>query len=190
MTIGILALQGDFAAHGQALDQLAQPWHAVRRPQQLAGLSALVIPGGESSTLLKLMAPLDFASAIEQFHHQGNVLFGTCAGLILLAHSIEPKQLSLDLIDLSVKRNGYGRQLESFINSGELTIADNQPIEMVFIRAPKITKMGAQVETVATYQQEVVAARQGRVLVSAFHPEMSKDLTLYRYFLKIVAGEI
>lgn len=183
MKIGVLALQGSYAAHQGHLEQLGIDHCQVRKPDQLAGLSGLIIPGGESSTLLKLMAPFDWLSALRAFAAEGNVIFGTCAGMIMLASQVLPSQASLALIDIDVERNAYGRQAESFIaDSDELPAClDGTKAELVFIRAPKIVRCGAEVRVLVNYQGQPVMVQQGNIIAASFHPELSADVSLHRY---------
>jgi 5'-phosphate synthase pdxT subunit len=188
MRVGVLALQGDFALHARALAKCGVEAVEVRKPAELDAVEGLIIPGGESTTLLKLMDAWDFAPAIEKFHGRGKPIFGTCAGLILLAREVEsPRQFSLGLIDVSVERNAYGRQRESFEASGVATLdAGPVQLEMVFIRAPRIRRVGPSVQVLAEYEGEPVMARQGRVLVATFHPELTESTTVHRYFCDLV----
>jgi 5'-phosphate synthase pdxT subunit len=189
--VGVLALQGDFAAHGKALDELGAVWQLVKTPGELAQVQGLIIPGGESTTLLKLMAPIAMRPALEQFHRQGHPIFGTCAGLILLAQeTIRPQQESLGFINIVAERNAYGRQIDSFIDLGIPLIEElgAAPLEMVFIRAPKIAELRDGVTALAMWKDEVVLARQGSVLVSSFHPELTADRRVHRYFLDLLAA--
>jgi pyridoxal 5'-phosphate synthase pdxT subunit len=188
MRIGVLALQGDFALHRSALEGIGCASLEIRKPEQLEDVSGLIIPGGESTTLLKLMEPWNFVAALEKFHASGKPLFGTCAGLILLARDVvNPTQLSLDLIDITAERNAYGRQRESF----ETEIAGDLgngplPIKAVFIRAPRIRRLGPGVVSLAAHHGECVMARQGAVLVAAFHPELTADRAVHTYFAEMV----
>src|SRR3989338_7106708 len=188
MRIGVLALQGDFALHARALERCGAEAVEVRKPEELAGLDGLVVPGGESTTLLKLMEAWGFVPALEAFPAAGRPIFGTCAGLIVLAREVEsPRQFSLGLIDVSVERNAYGRQRESFEARGEARLCGRPtPIEMVFIRAPRIRRVGPGVESLAELRGETVMARQGNVLVATFHPELTDDLSVHRYFCDLV----
>jgi 5'-phosphate synthase pdxT subunit len=188
MRIGVLALQGDFARHAAALARCGVEAVEVRRPEELADVDGLIIPGGESTTLLKLMDEWAFVPALEKFHAAGRPIFGTCAGLIVLAREVEsPRQFSLGLIDVTVERNAYGRQRESFEASGTVTLDGRaHPFEMVFIRAPRIRRVGAGVETLAEHHGEPVMARQGSVLVATFHPELTDDPAVHRYFCDVV----
>lgn len=184
LRIAVLALQGDFALHRQALEHAGAEAVEVRKPEELADLDGLVIPGGESTTLLRLMDAWGFAPAIQEFHAAGKPIFGTCAGLILLARDVSnPVQPSLGLVDIGVERNAYGRQRESFEVRGSARLGEHAvPIEMVFIRAPRIRRVGPDVRTLATHAGEPVMAQQGSALVAAFHPELTGDLTVHRYF--------
>ena len=187
--VGILALQGDYAAHGKVLDELGVDWQLVKMPAELEAVDGLIIPGGESTTLLKLMAPIAMRPALEAFHAQDHPIFGTCAGLILLAQETKnPSQEALGFIDLVAERNGYGRQIDSFVGPGVPLIRELEPspLEMVFIRAPKILQLGPDVTPLATCQEDVVLARQGSVLVATFHPELTTDHRVHRYFLDMI----
>jgi pyridoxal 5'-phosphate synthase pdxT subunit len=186
--IGVLALQGDFALHRAALAHCGVEAVEVRKPEELIDVDGLIIPGGESTTLLKLMEAWNFAPAIEKFHAAGKPLFGTCAGLIVLAREVtEPSQFSLGLMDVGVERNAYGRQRESFEAYGQASLEDRtRPLEMVFIRAPRIRRVGPGVETLAELNGEPVMVRQGTVLAATFHPELTSDLAVHRYFCRLV----
>ena len=190
MRIGVLALQGDFALHAKALQRCGADAMEVRKPEQLHDVDGLIIHGGESTTLLKLMNEWGFVPALEKFHAAGKPIFGTCAGLIVTARDVtNPPQLSLGLIDVGVERNAYGRQRESFETGGTATLDGRRvPIEMVFIRAPRIRRVGPGVETLAAHGDEPVMARQGSVLVATFHPELTDDPTVHRYFCEMVKG--
>ena len=188
MKIGVLALQGDFALHVKALKDFDVDAVEVRKPEQLADLDGLVIPGGESTTLLKLMDEWGFVLALEKFHAEGKPMFGTCAGLILLAREVDnPRQFSLGLIDVDVERNAYGRQRESFEAHGTAVLDGTAtPIEMMFIRAPRIRRVGESVEVLARQGGDPVMARQGTVLVATFHPEVIGEHAIHRYFCHMV----
>lgn len=187
MRIGVLALQGDFARHVQALARLGVEAPEVRTPGALADLDGLVIPGGESTTLLKLMGE-DFPPALRAFHTAGKPIYGTCAGLILLAREVvSPRQPSLGLLDVTVERNAYGRQRESCEVEVEAPLDGAAvSLRMVFIRAPRILRVGPGVRTLATCRGEPVLAREGIVLAGTFHPELTDDLTVHRYFQEMV----
>ena len=188
MRIGVLALQGDFALHAKALEKCGVEAVEVRKPVELDEVDGLIMPGGESTTLLKLMDAWNFAPALEKFHSAGKPIFGTCAGLIILAREVEsPKQFSLGLIDVTVERNAYGRQRESFEAPGTVRLGDKPAqLEMVFIRAPRIRRVGPGVEVLAEHGGEAVMARQDRVLVATFHPELTDSTVVHRYFCDVV----
>ena len=185
MRIGILAIQGDYEAHSKVLDRLGAEHRYVRRPDDLADLSGLILPGGESSTHLKIMVEEGLFNASKQFAADGGAFFGTCAGAILLARNVHgPSQASLGLIDISVLRNGYGRQLASDVHTGPTKLR-KEPLEMVFIRAPIIESMGEGVEILAEDAGHPVLVQQGRILASTFHPELTSDPTVHEHFLSI-----
>jgi len=188
MRIGVLALQGDFDLHRKALDRLGIESVEVRLPWQLDQVGGLIMPGGESTTLLKLLDEWEFVPTLEKFHAAGKPIMGTCAGLILLARDVEgPKQPSLGFIDITAVRNAYGRQKESFETEGEADLGEGpRPIKMVFIRAPRISRVGSAVTPLVRHKGETVMARQGTVLVAAFHPELTDDPTVHRYFATMV----
>jgi pyridoxal 5'-phosphate synthase pdxT subunit len=188
LRIGVLALQGDFARHRAALARCGVESIEVRKPEQLALVDGLIIPGGESTTLLNLMESGDFVSALEKFHADGRPVFGTCAGLIVLARAVEsPPQFSLGFIDAVVERNSYGRQRESFEATGTAELdGRSTPIEMVFIRAPRIRQVGPGVDILARQGGDPVLARQGSVLVATFHPELTEDPAVHHYFCEMV----
>src|SRR3989338_426386 len=184
MKIGILALQGDYAAHARALQQLDINSILVRDIDDLHQIAGLIIPGGESTTLLKLL-DRSFISALQSLPKQGKPIFGTCAGAILLAKEIlNPKQASLGLVDITIERNSYGRQVDSQIQFGKCQLQET-PLEMVFIRAPKIRKVGSGVDIIATFENEPVCVRQELCLIATFHPELTDNLCLHQYFLKM-----
>jgi 5'-phosphate synthase pdxT subunit len=189
LRIGVLALQGDFARHAQALARCGVEAVEVRKPSELADLDGLIVPGGESTTLLRLMEEWQFVPALEKFHAEGRPLFGTCAGAILMAREVEgPRQFSLGLIDIGIERNAYGRQRESFEAAGEAVLDGRAvPLEMVFIRAPRIRSTGAGVQTLARHDGDPVLVQEGRVLVGTFHPELTDDSTVHQYFCRMVA---
>jgi 5'-phosphate synthase pdxT subunit len=182
MKIGVLALQGDFDAHRKRLEELGAEVVLVRKPEQLDEIDGLVIPGGESGTFLNLLGEAGFEK-LKQFVRVKPTL-GTCAGAILLANEVEnPRQEGLGALDIRIRRNAYGRQIDSSIRTGKL---GDSPLEMVFIRAPKIEHVGPNVEVVATEGSDPVAVRQGRVMASTFHPELSPDTRVHRAFLDLV----
>jgi 5'-phosphate synthase pdxT subunit len=189
MKIGVLALQGDFDAHRRRLQELGAEVVLVKKPEQLDDIDGLVIPGGESGTFLKLLGDAGFEK-LKQFVH-AKPTFGTCAGAILLAAEVEnPHQKGLGALNIRIRRNAYGRQIDSSIREGRL-IQENlgsSPLEMVFIRAPKIEHVGEGVEIIATEGADPVAVRQGRAMAATFHPELSEDTRVHQAFLDLVCG--
>lgn len=187
MKIGVLALQGDFDAHRRRLEELGAEVVLVKKPEQLDDIDGLIIPGGESGTFLKLLGEAGFEKLKEFVRVKPT--FGTCAGAILLAKEVEnPAQTGLGAIDIGVRRNAYGRQIDSSIREGRLLNGKlgDSPLEMVFIRAPKIERVGSVVEVIATEGDDPVAVRQGRVMASTFHPELSDDTRIHEAFLEMV----
>jgi 5'-phosphate synthase pdxT subunit len=184
--IGILAIQGDYDAHAKVLRRLGANYTFIRRPEDLVGISGVILPGGESTTHLKVMEEEGLFDALKKFAADGGAFFGTCAGSILLAKQVHgPAQNSLALLDISVLRNGYGRQLASDVHSGPSKLR-KEPLEMVFIRAPIIESVGATVEVLAEDAGHPVLVREGRILASTFHPELTDDTAVHEYFLKLV----
>jgi len=185
MTIGVLAIQGDFDAHRRRLEQLGAEVVLVKKPEQLDAVDALVIPGGESTTFLKFLEKGGFLEKLREFV-RAKPAFGTCAGAILLANQVEnPPQAGLGALDISIRRNAYGRQLDSFIGEGETQLPGG-PLEMVFIRAPKIERVGPKVEVLAREKNDPVLVRQGKIMAATFHPELSDDTRVHAEFLKLV----
>ena len=182
--IGVLALQGDFDAHRRRLEELGAEVVLVRKPEQLDEIDGLVIPGGESSTFLKLLGEKGFQKLSDFVHTKPT--FGTCAGAILLAKEVEnPHQTGLNAIDMTIRRNAYGRQIDSSIIEAATQMGDD-PLEMVFIRAPRIEKIGEGVEVLARSNGDPVLVRKGNVLAATFHPELSDDTRVHAEFLKLV----
>ena len=185
MKVGVLAIQGDFDAHRRRLEQLGAEVVLVRKPEQLDQVDALVIPGGESSTFLKLLGEQG-VKKLREFVSTKPTL-GTCAGAILLASEVEnPRQAGLGALDIRVRRNAYGRQLESSIRIGESELGG--PMEMVFIRAPKIERVGKKVEVLARESDDPVLVRQGNVMAATFHPELSDDTRVHKAFLDLIGN--
>jgi 5'-phosphate synthase pdxT subunit len=183
--IGVLAIQGDYAAHAEALVEAGAVPAEVRKPEELAGLDGLILPGGESTTLLRFLEKHRFFERLQDFGRTKPV-FGTCAGVILLAREVlNPPQRSLGLFDAVIERNAYGRQIDSAIVTAETTLAGG-PLEMVFIRAPRIIKTGAGVEVLAQRDGFPTLAREGRILAATFHPELSRDRRVHRLFVETV----
>jgi len=184
MKVGVLALQGDFAAHRRRLEELGADVVEVRKPEQLDQVDGLVIPGGESSTFLKLLGEYGF-ERLNDFVHSKPV-FGTCAGSILLAKDVEnPSQQGLNAIDITVRRNAYGRQIDSAILTLDTKLGP-EPLEQVYIRAPRIERVGPGVEVLAERDGHAVLVRQGKVMASTFHPELSDDPRVHAEFLKML----
>jgi 5'-phosphate synthase pdxT subunit len=182
--IGVLAIQGDYAAHAEALNDAGAVPVEVRNPEQLDGLDGLIIPGGESTTMLKFLERRNFFDSLKEFAHT-RPTFGTCAGAILLAKEVRhPAQKSLGALDAVVERNAYGRQIDSSILV-EPTSLPGDPLEMVFIRAPRITKVGSDVEVLARRDGLPVLVRQGNLLAATFHPELSQDRRVHRHFVEM-----
>lgn len=181
-TIGVLALQGDFDAHRRRLEELGAEVLLVRKSEQLDEIDGLVIPGGESGTFLNLLGEAGFEK-LKGFVRL-KPTFGTCAGAILLAKEVEnPRQAGLGAIDIAIQRNAYGRQLESSIREG---MYGGSPIEMVFIRAPRIERVGGSVEVLASEGSDPVVVRQGKTMAATFHPELSDDPRVHQAFLELV----
>ncbi len=185
LTIGILALQGAFEAHAKALADLGVTAKLIRTPAELADIDGLIIPGGESTTFLKFLERDGFLDVLQSFV-ETTPTFGTCAGAILLAKNVEnPPQPSLAALDITVERNAYGRQIDSAILT-EPTTLPGGPLEMVFIRAPRITRTGPQVETLASRDSFPVLVREGHLLAATFHPELSSDPRVHQLFLDLI----
>jgi len=185
MKIGVLAIQGDYEAHKARLEQLGAEVTLVRKPEQLDTLDGLVIPGGESSTFLNFLAERGFLEKLRDFV-SAKPAFGTCAGAILLAAQVEnPPQPSLHALDIRIRRNAYGRQNESSIRQVETKLG-GRPLEMVFIRAPKILSTGKDVQVLASESGDPVLVRQGKIMAATFHPELSEDTRVHQEFLDLV----
>jgi pyridoxal 5'-phosphate synthase pdxT subunit len=184
--IGVLALQGDFDAHRRRLQELEAEVVLVKKTEQLDEIDGLVIPGGESSTFLKLLGEEGFEK-LKQFVRV-KPTFGTCAGAILLAKEVEnPPQTGLGAIDIAIRRNAYGRQVDSSIREG---VFCGSPIEMVFIRAPKIERLGPGVEVLATESNGPVVVREGKTMAATFHPELTADSRIHQAFLDLVQNGV
>ncbi|HUO15923.1 MAG TPA: pyridoxal 5'-phosphate synthase glutaminase subunit PdxT [Verrucomicrobiae bacterium] len=191
MKIGVLALQGDFDAHRRRLEELGAEVALIKKPEQLNEIDGLVIPGGESGTFLKLLGEAGFEKLKEFVRLRPT--FGTCAGAILLAKEVEnPPQPGLGALNIRVRRNAYGRQVDSSIRQGTFLAAikpgasNESPLEMVFIRAPRIVAVGDGVEVVAREGNDPVAVRQGKAMAATFHPELSDDTRVHQAFLELV----
>ena len=186
--IGVLALQGDFAAHAQALEEAGAEAVEVRKPSELEGMDGLILPGGESTTFLKFLERDGFLESLQRFLAV-KPAFGTCAGCILLARNVShPAQESLALMDITVERNAYGRQIDSAIRTEETKLPGG-PLEMVYIRAPRIAAVGDGVEVLAERDGFPVLVRQGRLLAATFHPELSSDRRVHQLFVDMVRAQ-
>lgn len=183
MLVGVLGLQGDVKEHVNALEELLGEARIVKKPSHLQGLKGLIIPGGESTTIGKLMVKYGFNKALKE---PRLAIYGTCAGIILLAKEIAgSKQFSLKLMDITVERNAYGRQRESFETDLSIPALGSKPFRGVFIRAPAVIKVGENVEVLAEYGGSPVLVRQGSYLASTFHPELTGDLRIHEYFISM-----
>ena len=184
--VGVLALQGAYQSHKQVLNDLDVSSLEVRTPKDLAQVDALIMPGGESTTMSQLLESSDLYEPIKKLIHEGMPVFGTCAGMILLAEKIidgRDDQISFGAIDIEVQRNAYGRQVDSF--EADVEVEGLTPaFHAVFIRAPKILKAGKDIEVLASFGSDVILARQKNVLVASFHPELSQDGRIHEIFVK------
>jgi 5'-phosphate synthase pdxT subunit len=186
MKIGVLSLQGAVAEHMRGIEQSGAEALEIKRVEQLDEIHGLIIPGGESTTIGHLMRLYGFIDAIQLFSEQGKPVFGTCAGLIVIAKEIEGQDVRhLQLMDITVRRNAFGRQVASFEVHLDISGIE-EPVKGVFIRAPLISSVGLNVEVLATHNQEIVAAREGHLLVTSFHPELTDDFKIHQYFVAMV----
>jgi 5'-phosphate synthase pdxT subunit len=187
MKVGILAVQGDFEAHAATLARMGVERVFVRTPRDLEGVDAVILPGGESTTQWKFLVEEGLDKSLIAHAEEGGAIFGTCAGAILLAREVHnPPQPSLGIADIAVIRNGYGRQLASEVRHGATAISP-EPIEMVFIRAPIIERVGPDVEVLADSEGQPVMIRQGHILIATFHPELTTNSAVHEYFLRMAA---
>jgi 5'-phosphate synthase pdxT subunit len=185
MKVGILAVQGDYEAHAAMLARMGVEYVFVRTPDDLDGVDAVILPGGESTTQWKFLVEEGLDKSLVEHAARGGAIFGTCAGAILLAREVRnPEQQSLGVVDITVIRNAYGRQLASEVRQGATSISPG-PIEMVFIRAPIIDRVGPGVEVLANSEGQPVLIREGRMLIATFHPELTSDVTVHEYFLRM-----
>ena len=188
MKIGILAVQGDFAAHAAMLAGMGIETVEVRTPENLAGCDGLILPGGESTTQLQFLQEEGLYEAIKQFAAEDKAIFGTCAGAILLATEVKnPRQESLALLDMTVLRNAYGRQVHSDVVSAPSTLKP-EPMEMVFIRGPIFERVGPGIEVLAEYAGRPALVQKDHILAAAFHPELTDDTTVHQRFLELAAA--
>lgn len=185
--VGVLALQGDYEAHAKMLDRLGVRASLIRTVQELNAVDALILPGGESTTVGKLMARVGLDEAIRERASQGMPVYGTCAGMILMAKEIEgTEQPCLELMDITVARNAFGRQVDSFEADIPIPEIGETPVRGVFIRAPYVTQTEPTVRVLARFQDKVVAVRQSNLLASAFHPELTDDSRIHSYFVQMI----
>jgi pyridoxal 5'-phosphate synthase pdxT subunit len=188
MKIGILAIQGDFAAHAAMFRQLGADTLEVRSVADLQGCDGLVLPGGESTTQLQFLQEEGLYDAIRKFAASDGAIFGTCAGAILLANQVKnPPQDSLKLLDMTILRNGYGRQLASDVFFGPSSLKKD-PLEMVFIRGPIIEKVGSDIQVLAKHEGKPALVQKGHILAATFHPELTTDTTVHQHFLKLASN--
>jgi 5'-phosphate synthase pdxT subunit len=190
MKIGVLALQGAVSEHIKIVENLNVEAVPVRLPSNLNGLDALILPGGESTTISKLLSDYNLLEPLRQRIHEGFPVFGTCAGTILLAHSVSDSTvITLDAMDIVVDRNAYGRQIDSFETDLRVQALGEGLFHGIFIRAPVIQQVGTDVEVLCRYNGHVVAVRQGNVLACTFHPELTEDTRFHSYFRDIIRGD-
>jgi len=190
MKIGVLGMQGDIEEHLAIMEKIGIDAVRVKSVKTLEGVDGLIMPGGESTTMLKLLKLTGLFEALKEKIKHGFPVYGTCAGLILLAKKVEhPEQDSLGILDLSVSRNGYGRQIDSFSAKISIPVIGEKAFEAVFIRAPVITKVG-KVEVLAIYNNEPVFVKDGNVIASTFHPELSNDTRIHSFFLEMVENAL
>jgi 5'-phosphate synthase pdxT subunit len=189
ITVGVLALQGAFREHIKALNKCGVKTVEVRFPEQLKAVDGLIIPGGESTTINKLLEKYKFKPELKRFFNSKKPIFGTCAGLVLLAKKVINEDLGYGFIDIEVDRNAYGRQVDSFESQVDLLGNKNlnhKKYNAIFIRAPKIKKAGKAVEVLSKLNDEIILAKQKNMLVCAFHPELTEDLRIHRYFIDMI----
>ncbi len=187
--IGVLALQGAFREHIRAIQRCKVAGIEIRHPQQLEDIDGLIIPGGESTTILKLVNKYGFTSFLDNFNKEQKPIFGTCAGMILLSKKVEGYDFGLGYIDMEVQRNFYGRQIDSFEEYIEINFPGSlktEKFKAVFIRAPKVIKTGKHVDVLSRIDEDIVLARQKNILVSSFHPELEDDLRIHEYFINMI----
>jgi 5'-phosphate synthase pdxT subunit len=190
MKVGVLALQGAFAEHIEVLTDLHVEAAAVRLPEDLNGVMALIIPGGESTTISRLLSAYHLREPIKNFINKGLPVLGTCAGMILLAKKITGAEVEpLGVMDIEVTRNAFGRQVNSFETDLPIPVLGDNAFHSVFIRAPVIQKVEPGVEVLCQINNNAVAVKQGKILACAFHPELANDLRFHRYFLNFITGD-
>ena len=190
MEVGVLAIQGDFAEHIAVLGKLGVTAREIRLPEQLASLDGLIIPGGESTTLSRLMTIYNLREPIAQMATQGQAIWGTCAGMIMLSREItEQDPVPLEVMDIGVQRNAFGRQVDSFEQDLNVSVLGGDPYHAIFIRAPVIIRIGQGVEVLSALEDErPVAVQQGNLMATSFHPELTNDYRFHSYFLDLANG--
>lgn len=187
--VGVLSLQGAFREHIMRLEECGVSAVEVRFPEQLNSINGLIIPGGESTTINKLLKKYKFKEGLDKFYRENKPIFGTCAGLILLAKSIQGEGKGLGYIDIEVQRNAYGRQVDSFEEFLDISFNQDENgrrFKSIFIRAPKILSSGRKVAVLARLRGEMVLVRDNNVMVCVFHPELTDDLRIHRYFINMI----
>ena len=190
MRIGVLALQGAFAEHIKVLTDLNIEAVPVRLPSNLTGIDALIVPGGESTTIAKLLADYALKEPIKNLVQQGLPVFGTCAGMVLLAKKVVGSEVeTLGVMDIEIKRNAFGRQLDSFEADLPMPVLGGKEFHGIFIRAPVVQRTEAGVEILCQINNNAVAVRQDKMLACAFHPELTDDLRFHKYFLNLIGGD-
>jgi 5'-phosphate synthase pdxT subunit len=192
MKIGVLGMQGDIEEHLSMLEKIGIPSIRVKSLKHLNSIDGLIIPGGESTTMVKLLKKTGLFDELIKRIKNGMPVYGTCAGMILLANKIvsHPEQESLKVLDIAVSRNGYGRQVDSFEVELSIPILGEMPFKAIFIRAPRITEVGREVEVLATYEETPVMVRSGNIFASSFHPEISNDTRIHELFAKVVRDAV
>ncbi|SIS83089.1 pyridoxal 5'-phosphate synthase glutaminase subunit PdxT [Alicyclobacillus vulcanalis] len=191
MKIAVIAVQGAFREHIKALRSLGVEAHEAKWARDLDGVDGVIIPGGESTAIGKLMREYDMLEPVRALARSGKPIYGTCAGMIVLANRIEGEDtVHLGLMDVTVRRNSFGRQRESFEAEIDIPAIGEPPFPAVFIRAPHIVSVGEGVEVLATYQDRIVAVRQGNLLATSFHPELTEDYRLHQYFLNMAQAPV
>ena len=187
--VGVLSLQGAFKEHVSRLEECGVSVVEVRLPEQFKDIDGLIIPGGESTTINKLLKKYKFKESLDKFYRDRKPIFGTCAGLILLAKNITGEGKGLGYIDIEVQRNAYGRQIESFEELLDIRLDNNQndgKFKSIFIRAPKILNVGKKVRILGKFKEDIVLVRDNNVMASTFHPELTRDLRIHQYFINII----
>ncbi|MCE5329428.1 pyridoxal 5'-phosphate synthase glutaminase subunit PdxT [bacterium] len=190
INVGVLALQGAFREHINSIKMCGAKAIEIRFPDQLEEVDGLIIPGGESTTIGKLINKYNFKPYLDEFYSSGKAIYGTCAGLILVAKKVLNEDIGLGYIDIEAQRNSYGRQIDSFEEYVTLGFDGKEKFKAIFIRAPRILKIGPTVDILSKINDNIILARQNNVLVSTFHPELQEDTRIHEYFLKMIGKSI